>query len=78
MPLKTFLATVEVRIVVDVPEDFSTDDLNNSLEMYPTSKGTKVICGEHGIEDIEVIDVSSDEHTDEMLNANPLTSPKPQ
>jgi hypothetical protein len=65
MPLKTFLATVEVRIVVDVPEDFSTDDLNNSLEMYRTSKGIKVICGEHGIEDIQVMDVSSDEHTDE-------------
>jgi hypothetical protein len=59
MPLKTFLATVEVRVVVNVPEDFSEDDFNNSFEIIGKSK-PKVVIGKKVIEDIQVLDVSSD------------------
>ena len=60
---KTFLATIEVRIVMEVPENFGTDQLNNSLEVYKSSRGVQVAC-KGLIEDIETIDVSSEEHTD--------------
>ena len=62
MALKTFLATVEVRVVVDVPEDFSEDDFNGSLEVRDL-KG--LMIGKHKVDDIQILDVSSEEHTDE-------------
>jgi len=62
MPLKTFLATVEVRVVVNVPKDFDADDFSDSLE-FLNLKSLKV--GKHVVDDVQILDVTADEHTDE-------------
>jgi hypothetical protein len=61
MPLKTFLATVELRVVLEVPDAFDDDDFNACLDV----KGVKVICGQFPIDDISVLDCDAEEHTDE-------------
>ena len=62
MPLKTFLATVEVRVVVNVPTHFDAADFSDSLE-FLNLKSLKV--GKHVVDDVQILDVTADEHTDE-------------
>jgi hypothetical protein len=56
--LKTFLATVEVRVVVNVPDAFDDDDFNACLDVT----GTTITCGQHEIDDISVLDCDAEEH----------------
>ncbi len=65
MALKTYLATLEVRVVVEVPDDFTDDDFKDSTEMYVTSKGVQMMVADNRIEDIQLIDCMAEEHPDE-------------
>lgn len=60
MTLKTFLVTVELRVVVNVPDDFTEEDCNNSLDFVKN----KLIVGSHKIDDLQVMDTSVEEHDD--------------
>jgi hypothetical protein len=61
MPLKTFIANLEVRVVVDVPKDFDCDAFSQSFEILHSGKGSKMIVNANPIDDIELLDVSADE-----------------
>lgn len=57
MALKTFLATIQTRVVVEVPDNFTPDDFANTLDV--TNEGKIILAG--NLVDLQVMEVDSDE-----------------